>query len=124
MPNTISDVTAAWLAAERNADPAALAAFLADDFFNVGPVGFVLDKAAYVARYASGDLKCKRYEFDDATIRHYGDTAVAIGTSHIEMVWRDQPRQGVYRATQVYAKLDGEWKLASMHTSQIPEEHQ
>jgi len=123
MSATIQELTDAWLAAEQGADPIALSDVLAENFANVGPFGFVLDKPAYVNRYASGDLQNHRFDLSDISIRQFGDTAILICTSQIEMRWRGEPRQGQYRMTQVLVHTDGDWKIAGMHTSQIPGDH-
>ena len=48
MITAIDDVLTSWVDAERRGDAHALDALLTDDFVGIGPVGFVLSKAAWV----------------------------------------------------------------------------
>ena len=43
-----------WAAAESTGDAGALADLVTDDFRVVGPVGFMLDRQQYLARYRAG----------------------------------------------------------------------
>jgi hypothetical protein len=51
---TIDSFLDEWTSAERAGDTSALAALLTDDFTGVGPLGFVLPKAAWLARHQQG----------------------------------------------------------------------
>lgn len=46
-----------WANAELRGDGDALNNLLADDFSGVGPLGFLLNKEQWLARFRSGDLK-------------------------------------------------------------------
>jgi hypothetical protein len=52
--NTLDAFLDGWTTAERHEDAAATARLLTDDFVGIGPVGFVLDKAAWLRRYGEG----------------------------------------------------------------------
>ena len=54
-----------WTSAERAGDTSALAALLTDDFTGVGPLGFVLPKAAWLARHQQGTLSYQAFRFDE-----------------------------------------------------------
>ena len=50
----IDHALAAWTAAERDGDAAALDTLLTDEFTAVGPLGFILPKQAWLARHRPG----------------------------------------------------------------------
>jgi hypothetical protein len=50
----ILDLVRRWAAAERQNDPGLLDGVLADDFHGVGPVGFVLTREQWLARFNNG----------------------------------------------------------------------
>jgi ketosteroid isomerase-like protein len=54
MTTAIDDVLTSWVDAERRGDARALDDLLTDDFLGIGPVGFVLPKAAWVDRFENG----------------------------------------------------------------------
>ena len=58
-------VLEAWAAAEPAGDASALARLLAADFVAVGPLGFLLTKAEWMERYASGDLRYDAFAWEE-----------------------------------------------------------
>jgi len=55
---------ARWTEAEQRADTVALDQLAADRFRLVGPFGFVLDKAQWLARYVTGGLTTSSLVWD------------------------------------------------------------
>jgi hypothetical protein len=55
MTDDIDDLLAQWAEAERTGDAGRLDALLTDDFVGIGPVGFVLDKDAWVCAGSTRD---------------------------------------------------------------------
>ena len=108
-----------WAQAEQHGDTAALAAMSTDDFTLVGPVGFVLDRDQWLARYRTGDLVTRSLVWDDVAVRDYGDTAVAIGVHTQQASYRGTPADGSFRATHIAVRRDGQWLLAGIHLSPI-----
>ncbi|MFC4948387.1 nuclear transport factor 2 family protein [Pseudonocardia sp. GCM10023141] len=108
-----------WAAAEVRGDVAELAAMATADVMLVGPLGFVLDRDQWVERYRSGDLVTHELDWDDVTIREYGDTAVAIGRHTQRASHQGRPVDGRFRATHVLVRVDGRWLVASIHLSPI-----
>ena len=111
-----------WVAAEQRGDTDALAQTLSDDFIGVGPRGFLLTKEQWLARYRSGDLKNKTVELDDVKARAYVNTAVLIGRQTQQASYQGHDASGQFRATLVFIKLDGSWRLASLHLSPLAAE--
>ncbi|SFW82713.1 nuclear transport factor 2 family protein [Amycolatopsis australiensis] len=108
-----------WAAAEERGDTEALAGLAAEGFRLVGPLGFVLDRDQWLARYRSGDLVTERLTWDEVEVRDFGTTAVAIGVHTQVAKHRDNPVDGRFRATHVLVRDDGRWRLAGIHLSPI-----
>ena len=78
--DAIRELGQRWARAEQQGDADALENLSTEDFTMVGPVGFVLNKAQWLARYRSGtDLALESLTWDEIEVREYGNTAVAIG---------------------------------------------
>lgn len=111
-----------WTAAEVAGDIAVLDRLLAADFTAVGPVGFVLDKAQWLARFAQG-LSVTSLVLDDLSLRFRGDVAVGIGVLTQTGRHRDHPIDARFRVTQIYnradGQADGDWRLLGLHLSPI-----
>jgi len=105
--------------AERKGDVAFLDHTLADDFVGIGPRGFMLTKAEWLARHKSGDLRYESFELDEVKIRVYGDAAVLTGRETTKVKYRGQDQQGQFRTTEVFVKQDGRWRLAGLQLSPI-----
>lgn len=110
-----------WAKAELQGDVAALGSQLAADFVCVGPLGFVLNKAQYLASRQSGNLKQQAFAWEDVQVRIYGDTAVAIGTQTQTATFQGRDASGRFRVTQVLVRAAGrdDWAIASLHLSPI-----
>jgi ketosteroid isomerase-like protein len=108
-----------WTQAEQRGDTGALEELTTSDFTLVGPLGFVLDKTAWLERYRSGALATHRLTFDELRIRSYGQTAVTIGRHTQQAEYRGHGSDGQFRATHVAIYQDGRWLLASIQLSPI-----
>jgi ketosteroid isomerase-like protein len=106
-----------WAEAERNADTDTLDDLAAAGFRLVGPFGFVLDKAQWLARYQTGALHTSSLIWDQVDVREYGDTAVAIGRHTQQATYQGQKADGQFRATHVFTREGGGWMLVSQHLS-------
>lgn len=113
----IRDLGARWAAAEQAGDTAALDDLATDDFTMVGPMGFVLERDAWLRRYETGDLVTTSLDWHDLTVRDLGDTAVVIGVHTQEAAHQGRPVNGSFRATHVAVRRDGRWRLAGIHMS-------
>jgi ketosteroid isomerase-like protein len=109
-----------WTAAERRNDAAALAGLLENGYLGVGPRGFVLTKEDWLQRYKSGDLHNDTFNFDEAKVRFYGDTAIVIGRQTQKTKYQGQEVPGgEFRTTLVLVKSQNRWQLASLQLSPI-----
>ncbi|MEV6429439.1 nuclear transport factor 2 family protein [Nocardia sp. NPDC051463] len=115
----ILELSARWAAAEQRADTAELDLITTDDFTLVGPLGFVLDKPRWLARYRAGGLVIKALTWHDVTVREYGNAAVAVGVHTQEAEFQGTSVDGSFRATHIFAHDGLRWALAGMHLSPI-----
>ena len=117
--NGIDGFLSAWCEAERDASVKVLDSLLTEDFVGVGPLGFTLDKPAWLARHRGGDLTYDTFELDDRQIRVHGDTVIATVRQSARGAYQGQPTPDPIRATLTLIKESGQWRLAGIHMSFI-----
>ena len=64
---------------------------------------------------------CTSYEFELLEAEVRGDTAYTVGFEHTTASVAGTTRTYTVRATQIYRREDGEWKVAHRHGSAPPE---
>ena len=114
----VHDLVRRWAAAEQANDAGALDALLADDFVGVGPLGFVLDRGQWLARFGQG-LENRSIAVEDAQVRDYGGAAVVIGVLAQETSWQGGDNSGRFRVTLVAVRPAGNWLLAHVHIGML-----
>ena len=77
MSNDVNELLSDWVESERTGDLEKLDAMLSDDFVGIGPVGFVLDKQAWLNRFGMG-LRYDHLELDEVATHRHGDTAFVV----------------------------------------------
>lgn len=113
----VPDLGQAWADAEMAADTEALERLLDDDFVAVGPAGFVLDKAQWLDRYASGDLTHEAFSWKPELVREHGpETVIVVGVQEQTSRYQEHDVSGRFRVTQVFA---GSGRIAALHLSAI-----
>jgi ketosteroid isomerase-like protein len=117
MTQTIDQFLGDWTGAERTGDAGRLDDLLTDDFLGVGPLGFVLSKPAWLARFAGG-LAYDHFELEELQPRDHGDSAV-ITTCQIGSgtLGGDRLPFETVRATLNLVRHDDRWQLAGIHMS-------
>lgn len=115
----IRELGARWVDAEQRGDSDTLAAMIVDDFTLIGPLGFVLDREQWLARYRTGDLVTTSLQWDDVAVRSYGDAAVAIGRQTQKASFKGQPSDGQFRITHIAVRTDDGWRFAGIQLSPI-----
>jgi ketosteroid isomerase-like protein len=108
-----------WAAAEERGDTEVLAGLAADGFRLVGPLGFVLDRDQWLARYGGGALVTEKLDWAEVEVRDFGATAIAIGVHTQIAKHQGNPVNGRFRATHVLVRDDDRWRLAGIHLSPI-----
>jgi ketosteroid isomerase-like protein len=116
MSTTVHDLVDRYAAAEAAHDAATLAELAIDDVTLVGPVGFVLDRAAWLRRFEDG-LSYAELSIGDVAVREHGDHAVAVGVQTQSASYRGHTMAGRFRLTLVASRDDEDWRLLSAHLS-------
>ena len=62
---------------------------------------------------------CTSYAFELSALDVVGDMAYTVGFEHSSASVDGQPRSYVLRATQVYRREDGAWKVAHRHADTV-----
>ena len=112
-----------WAAAELSGDTASLEKILADDFVAVGPRGFVLTGKQWISRHEAGNLKYGSFGLDEAEVRTYENAAILVCRQTAAGVYEDEHgRYDIdesFRATLVFVRQDGSWRLVGLQLSPI-----
>ena len=108
----IHEMERQWNEARAKADVSTLDRILVDDWTVTHGDGTTETKAKYL-----GDLKSGARKFTggvterDVTVRVYGDTAVAAGSSDSTVTINGRPQGGALHFTRVYVRRNGMWKM-------------
>jgi uncharacterized protein (TIGR02246 family) len=116
----VVDLVRQWAAAEQDNDAEALEGLLAGDFVGVGPLGFVLDRDQWLARFGNG-LENRAFAVEDAQVRDHGDAAVVVGVLAQETSWQGNDNSGRFRLTLVAVRPADRWLLANAHIGMLQE---
>jgi ketosteroid isomerase-like protein len=73
------------------------------------------------AHLADSFSDCTSYDFQLLEAEVLGDLAYTVGFEHTSATVNGVPRTYTLRATQVYRREDGKWKVAHRHGSAPPE---
>ena len=66
------------------------------------------------------DCKSYNYEIDAADV--IGDMAYTVGYEHTQATVNGEPRTYTLRATQIYRREGGEWKVVHRHADAVPDQ--
>jgi ketosteroid isomerase-like protein len=78
-----------------------------------------LDDALQILERSFSD--CTSYTFELQAYDVVGDMAYTAGLEHTSTSMDSQPRSYTLRATQVYRREGGEWKVAHRHADTVTE---
>ena len=67
---------------------------------------------------------CTSYSHEIIAADLIGDMAYTVGYEHTQASVNGEPRKYTLRATQVYRREDGEWKVAHRHADTVPDAEQ
>src|SRR5580704_13254863 len=107
-----------WTGAERAGDTETLAALLTDDFYGVGPLGFLLPKPAWLDRHRNG-LAYETFDLEEIQVHHAAEIAIVTARNNTRGTFRGAPLPEALRATLVIANASGAHLLAVIHMSFI-----
>jgi ketosteroid isomerase-like protein len=65
---------------------------------------------------------CASFRFDVVAAEVSGDMAYTVGYEHTQAVVNGEPRTYTLRATQIYRREGGEWKVVHRHGSALPDD--
>lgn len=65
---------------------------------------------------------CTSYSFEIVAADVIGDMAYTVGYEHTQAIVRGEPRTYTLRATQIYRRENGEWKVVHRHGDSPPEQ--
>jgi ketosteroid isomerase-like protein len=100
-------------------DAAALDRLWADDLVFVSPNGALASKAERLAGLKEVPAEIPISANESVDTKSLGDVAVAVVLSKWSGVSAGKPFATHFRATHVWAKRGGAWKLVSAHVSQV-----
>lgn len=119
MSDPVDSFLAEWATAERTGDAARLDPLLTDDFRGVGPLGFVLSKAAWLARFSDG-LAYETLHLEEAESRRHDCAALITARQTGRGTFQGHPLPfEAVRATLALVSPGGLWQLAGIHMSFI-----
>ena len=64
---------------------------------------------------------CTSFDLDVVEAEVLGDTAYTVGFEHTSASVNGEPRTYTLRATQIYRREDGEWKVVHRHADTVPD---
>jgi ketosteroid isomerase-like protein len=114
----VLDLVGRWTTAEQDNDAEALDKLLASDFVGVGPLGFVLDRDQWLARFGNG-LENRAFAVEDAQVRDYGAAAVVVGVLAQQTSFQGRDNSGRFRLTLVAVRPADRWLLAGAHIGML-----
>lgn len=102
-------------------DIAALDRILAPDYVYVNVFGELNAKAERLSTTQSGVSKHETLTEDDFRVHVYGDTVILTGRASGVVDYKGKVNDKVRRFTNVYMKLNGQWRLVSHQATTIAE---
>ena len=91
-------------------DPEAIERLVTDDWIIINADGGIVDRERFLGVIKSGVLTHEMMESDDIRIRMYGDSAVVSALTRTKGKFMGQEFTTHERATDVFVKLDGQWR--------------
>jgi ketosteroid isomerase-like protein len=109
-----------WANAERGGDGATLHGLLTDDFVGIGPVGFMLPKDIWAARFEHG-LHYDDLDIVELSTRRYGNAALLVGRQRAHGVAQGHSIPDDTRVSIVATRDDpkASWQIAHIQYSLI-----
>ena len=110
---------AAWAAAYRTLDLAALESMMADEYAIIQPGGEIVDKAATLASLRSGQRHWQVATSDDHHVQIYGEAAVVRGRWIGKGVNHGVSFDYQARYFCVWVKRAGRWQMVADQSTEI-----
>jgi hypothetical protein len=110
-----------YVASHGEAGGAELDQIYADDLVFVTTRGTVLTKAQRLEDLRSGRLKFISFGRDSYSLRAYGDTVIMTGRATSIVEYHGKLNKVPRQFTNVYIKLNGQWRLVAHQATTIAE---
>jgi uncharacterized protein (TIGR02246 family) len=106
--------------AMSNADARTMGELFADDFEYQTLGGATHTKSSYIAQFVAGDVKINSFRRENSRVKFYGDIATVMATTHLDVVFKGEPRQLSLFYLNVWVKRDGRWQLVARQSTALP----
>jgi ketosteroid isomerase-like protein len=114
----ISQLEQGWAMAIVNKDTMALDRLLAKDFNGTSAFAEPYSREMAIEDIKNGVYVVDSMEFDDITVKVFGNTAIAFTSENEISRYYGEDRSGHYHCTDVWVKRDGRWEVVASHASQ------
>jgi len=101
------------------ADTGFMEKYFADDFTAIHGDGRLYTKAQEIENYKSGALKYESIDLLERKIRAYGGTAVDIVLASAKGTYGGKSFSADFRATHIWVKRKGNWKIVAFQTTRV-----
>ena len=118
----IKKIEREWLDAIMKRDASYLQKIEAEDFAMTGPDGKLLSKEEDIKDTTGGETIFDDITIDDLKVRFYGKTAVVNGKGTVKGHSKEKNVSGQYSWTDVFVKMNGDWKAVAGHVTGIAPE--
>ncbi len=92
---------------------------LADNYVAIGGNGSMSDRNQVIQNRKNGVNKFEAIDIRDQKIRVYGNTAIVEDDANVKGSMNGQPYSGEFRATFVWVKQGGDWKLVQFQATPV-----
>ena len=117
---TVAILDHVWLDAAHNHDGETAAWLFADDFVEIHPGGFLVNKQQQVGMIANTQLGDLAIQSSDIQVRYASpDVAVLTDTTTIRGTQGETNYGGQYRVMRVFVKQYGRWRAAGAGIARI-----
>lgn len=108
---------AAWKTAVLKADRGALEKLMSNDLSYTHSSSKTQTKGEFIQDATGGAVGYKSIEFEDTKMRQYGNVVVV---THAATIMSGQTGTSHLYLTEVWAKEEGRWQMASRQATKIP----
>lgn len=108
-----------WAEAFVKRDTAFVEKVLADDYVFTGPDGTVNDKKGDINALKEGIVAFDEMKMSALKVQVYGNTAIVTGVAAIKGKVAGQDATGNYRFTDVFVKIDGQYKCVAAQVTRV-----
>lgn len=93
--------------------------YFADDYTQIALGGNLTSKQDQIRFRKTGQISYQALDLKDRTVRIYGDIAVVVMHSYAKYTGNGRPIEGDFRATRVWHRQNGMWKIVAFQTNKV-----